>query len=246
MKKQLYFLLLLLLTLPHCKKDDSNDLSIRFFAKFGNEKFNLNQIYEDEKGYKYRFESFRFFISNLTLVKEDNSEVLLKDVACIDFEKPLSLELKFPSVATENFKKIKFGIGLTPQQNDVLPDDAPENDPRHLYANQMYWGWLKYIFVRIDGRSDVDGSGKFQNLLIYHIGTDELYRTVVLDKKFNNENKQNITMNIDLKKIFRQVGNEIDISNYERSYTHSDKTNQKNFDTAIMFADNFSKSFSIE
>lgn len=223
---------------------DAN-LNLSFKVNFNNKQLILNNQYIDDKGYKYRFDGFKYFLSNITLVKEDNSEIKLSDLTCVDLDNSSTLTLTIKDFEKANYKKIKFGVGLTPEQNNVLPDDAPSGDPRQTYST-LYWGWLKYIFVKIDGRSDVDGSGSFQNLLIYHIGTDELYKTVELEKAFEiKEGESTITIALDALKIFQNGVNDIDIADYEQSYTHSDKTNIKNYNTAISFAENFSKAFSV-
>lgn len=246
MKNVTYIIVLFsLFSIISCKeKDKEATLNLAFKTNFGNQELILNNEYIDSKGYKYRFEGFRYFLSNITLVKEDNSEVKLTDLTCVDLATPSTLELKRTNFVKTRYKKIKFGVGLTPEQNNVLPDDAPAGDARQSYSF-MYWGWLKYIFVKIDGRSDVDGSGNFQNLLIYHIGTDDLYKTVEIEKSFEVvEGENTIKLTLDALKIFENGVDDIDISDYEQSYTHSDKSNSKNYNTALKFAENFSKAFS--
>jgi hypothetical protein len=245
---QFLFFTCILFALHACQKPaEEVSLTILFRAKFNNEDLQLKREYTDSKGYKYKLDGLKFFLSNISLVKEDNSEVKVSDLICVDFENASTLQLHLKNFEKGRYKKIKFGIGLTPEQNNVLPDDAPAGDPRQIYS-LMYWSWLKYIFVKMDGRSDIDGSGNFQNLLIYHVGTDELYRTAEVDKKFEISEKQEKKMAIVLNflSIFYQPNSEIDITDYEQSYTHSDKTNLKNYNTAIKFADNFSKAFTAE
>lgn len=228
------------------KKEKTADLTLNFTAKFNNQNLVLKSEYIDSASYKYKIEKFKYFLSNIALVKDDNTEVKLTDLVCVDYETPSTQTLVIKNIPVTHFKKVKFGVGLTAAQNNMLPDDVADSDPRHVYSS-MYWGWLKYIFVRMEGRSDVDGSNKFDNLLIYDVGSDELYKTVEILKSLNiAEGNNTLTFRLDIDKIFRNGTDGIDISYYEQSYTHSDKTNSKNYDTAIKFAENFSKAFTIE
>lgn len=237
----------LILGISACSKNEKTaDLTLNFTAKFNNQDLVLKNVYADTANYKYKIENFKYFLSNIILVKDDNTEVKLTDLVCVDYQTPSTQMLLIKNIPLTHFKKVKFGIGLTPEQNNLLPDDVADSDPRHIYSS-MYWGWLKYIFVRMEGRSDVDGSNKFDNLLIYDVGSDELYKTVEISKSISiNEGNNTLTLRLDIDKIFRNGANDIDISYYEQSYTHSDKTNSKNYDTAVKFAENFSKAFLIE
>ena len=248
MKKLLFVSILLsLLSVTACKKKEATAaLNVNFTAEFNHQKIALKTEYTDSVGYKYKFEKFKYFLSNIRLVKENNTEVKLADIVCVDYNVASTQLLQLQQLPVGKYTKLKFGVGLTPEQNNVLPADAPANDPRQTF-DELYWGWLKYIFIRVDGRSDVDGSNKFNNLLVYDVGTDELYRAVEIAKNIELKAGDNTaTLNLNINQIFRNGTNDIDISNYEESYTHSDKTNNKNFDTAIKFADNFSKAFSFE
>ncbi len=230
------------LALNGCKKP-APEITLYFSAKFSNESLKFNHTYTDASGKRWRFEELNFYYSNLTLISESDEEVMLADLGYVDFTTQKNVSVKFKDVPKGKYKALRFNAGLTPEQNDVAPNFLDEKDVRNL---GLYWGWLKYVFVKIEGRADVNNSGSFNTLLVYHIGADELLREVNIPKGFDvQEGNKNLNLTLLIDKIFT-TSPTIDIANYDESYSHSDKNNKDNYPTAIKFADNFSQSFTLD
>lgn len=245
MKKYFYALVaVVLVSASGCKEDNPVDdkLVINFKATFENQPLILKSTYTDASGKKWKFEDLNFYFSELKLIKDDGTTVAISDMGYVDFKDASTTSVTFKNIPLGRFTGIQFNTGLTPAQNNEEQNLLPENDIRNL---GLYWPWLKYAFVRLGGRADINNSNTFNTLLVYHIGGDELLRTATLNKALEikaGESTINISLQVD--KIFTTEPT-LDISMAEESYSHSDKNNKDNYPTAIKFADNFPKAFTL-
>jgi|GEM_PF-4251262 hypothetical protein len=244
MKTNYITVLILIFFISSCDKKDTKDsFTLNFKAKFENQNFQPGAVLASASGKNWKFDELNFYFSNLRLVKHDGSEVPLAELGYVNFKDAGTTSIKFSDVPLEKYTSIKFNAGLTPAQNSVNPVFLEQNDVR---LNATFWEWLKYVFVRLHGRVDLAGGTKFETLLVYHIGTDALLREVSIGSGFDvtaGDFQKNIVVEIDK---FFGLAPGLDVADIEQSYTHSDSSIVKNYPTAIIFADNFSKSFSLE
>ncbi len=155
----------------------------------------FNQPYVDSLGYTIQIEGFKFYISNLTLVKTNNQEIKIKDVDLINF-KVAGENYTDAKILIGDYKAIKFGIGVDSVLNHIDPSQYPNNHPLSLYQN-TYWNWsTQYRFLMLEGRADtvIGSSSNINQLLIYHTGLDNLYR----------EYQKNVTFSIGLNAIYEE------------------------------------------
>lgn len=242
---QAAMLLLIMVAISGCKEpndEPKNRLTLNFAAKFGADDFALNTVYTNTDGRKMRFEKFKFFVSHITLIKNDNSQVELKDVAIIDFSKPTSLKLS-ADLNEGDFKAIRIGLGVDSIQNLTDPQQAPTSSALHSsQTGEMYWSWLKYIHTFIEGKYAEVGSENYYGAVLYHIGTDELYRTVTFNKAINVccEKETTHTVTLDVKRIFDGPP-VIDLPTEGVTESQTSK-----YAIAQKFVGNFEQSFSFE
>jgi hypothetical protein len=210
--------------------------------KYGASAFQLDKTITDKNGRRMNFERFRFYLSNIKLVKTDNTIVPLKSVVYLDMEK--NPALTFDVDATNgDFKELQFSIGIDSIQNLTDPTSVAESDP--LNANKdMWWGTTqKYVFSRLEGSADtaVGGTGNLNWKLLYHIGQNENYRTVKLSKAISilADKQTTLVLNFDLEKVFFGTST-VDIKT--EPVTHSND----NIVLATKYADNFSQAFTLE
>jgi hypothetical protein len=244
MRKSCVAVFMLLLFIQACdEKKVEDSFTLNFKAKFENQALQTGKEFTDASGKKWKIDDLNFYFSNLRLVKQDGTETALKDLGYISFKDAKTTSIKFSDIPLGKYTGIKFNAGLTPAQNDVNPNFLDDNDVR---LNATYWEWAKYVFVRLEGRADLTGGTKFETLLVYHIGTNDLLREVSINATFDvaaGDFQKNILIELD--KVF-SLAPGLDIAVYEQSYTHADPKVDKNYPTAVIFADNFSKSFSLE
>lgn len=236
-------LVLLLVLLNGCKDDKpSSKFTLNFAAKYGAENFKLDSSYVNSDGRTMKFEKFKFFVSHITLIKNDNSELELKDVAIIDFSKPTTLRLS-ADLDEGDFKAIRIGLGVDSAQNLTVPQQAPASSALHSsQTGEMYWSWLKYTFQFIEGKYAEPGSENYYGAILYHIGTDALYRTIIFNQTINVccEKETQHTVTLDVKKIFDGPP-AIDLPT--EGVTESQESK---YAIAEKFVGNFEQSFSFE
>jgi len=244
MNKSYVAVLMFVLFIQACdEKKVEDSFTLNFKAKFENQAFQTGKEFTDASGKKWKIDDLNFYFSNLRLIKQDGAEVTLTELGYTSFKDAATTTFKFNDIPLGKYTGVKFNAGLTPAQNDVNPNFLADNDVR---LNTTFWEWLKYIFIRLEGRADLNKDSNFETLLVYHIGTDELMREVFINSSFDinaGDFQKNILIELD--KAF-SISPGLDIAVYQQSYTHSDPKVIDNFPTAIIFADNFSKSFSLE
>lgn len=243
------FALLLLLSFTSCKKDEKGTIILNFKGKVDNENLTLRSSkFNPGNGSKVNIETLKFYLSNIILIKEDNTEVLLKDVAFIDFENnhtsnTTNGETITIETETGNYKGIKMGFGVDGTKNNADPSVYKEEEPLSIYKG-MHWSWnTGYIFMKLEGKFDTDTA---VNILsqdyLFHTGLNDLYTTQTFNKNFQIKNKETKTLNfnIDAKKMFHSTNNSIDLSS--ESFTHT----TGNIPLAEKVRDLFIQSISVE
>lgn len=243
MKNFIIFLLLLLALTgcKSCKEPLEGNVIVTLNATVGSQPLSFtNTIYNDGVDKEFYFSKLKFYVSNVRLVRADNVESPLVDVAYFDWAD--NNWKKFSGNADAGtYKGIKFFVGLSPQQNATNPDDFKDDHPLGP-KDDMYWEWLKHRFVNLEGRADTLGNNFLGGStgLVYHIGRDTCYREVVLtapEFTVQNTGKKNLQLNLDLLKIFSGA-NAIDM--YQQPGTQSE---DGDLPIAIKFADKFAQSF---
>ena len=182
-----------------CKKDKTNDdntpnntnngsVLIRFKGKVDNRNFLLNESYKHVKGWDYRLESVKFYISSIIFTDDKGIGHPLDTVAYIDFYENhldsnttgalLSLDLPEGS-----YTGLRFLIGIDSANNHSDPSTYSTDHPLSNYKG-THWDWNSgYRFVVIEGKMDTttNSSGTLSHGFSYHIGFDTLAR----QKNFN-------------------------------------------------------------
>lgn len=152
-----------------CKKDNTatetdGDVTLNFDAKLGNADFVLNQ--NTVIGSRtYNFKGFRYWVSNLVLIKADGSEYtvpasyyLLEETNAVTVQdgsftypakKREDVELK--NIPKGDYKQVKFSIGIDATHNDNLSLQAGELSQLSGMTN-ISWMWhTSYIFTTLQG-----------------------------------------------------------------------------------------------
>ena len=219
---------------------DTTNYRLQIIPVFGNENFELNQQYSTNIGDKVKIEDLKFYLSDINLIKADNSEELVADVILIDLRKSSSLIIE-RNITEGNYQSLKFNLGLTKELNNQDPSTFVKSHPLSTFQN-MYWTWsTQYKFGVIEGRADTTGNGAFNHTLLYHMGTDTLLRKVSLENKnvVLSENDEVTTqkLEIDVNQVLFAGNDIIDIR--EDFYTQTTDS----FALSVRIQDNFSKAF---
>ncbi len=238
-------------TFSECEDDPKpilpveNNLRLDFSASVGTNDFSVDTEFLNEDSHPTKFETFKFYISRVTLVKADLTEIEVKDVALVDFKSNFSKKVRM-NVPSGNYVAIKFGIGLDSVLNASDPATFPQSHPLGI-SQGTYWSWAsQYKFAMFDGRVDTVGNlGSATDVLVsIHPGTNPLYRKIGgLQHTFttNTTSTEVVNIDVDMFEIFNGDAGKVDITVDNQSHvTPSDK----HIATRIM--DNFVNAFSIE
>ncbi len=223
---------LLLLGLVACSDDDasneptapqqSTQLELQFRATYDDTPLVLFEAEAHPDGFDMIFTSLSFYISDLSLIQLDGSELVVKEIDRIrldDAHLDLSsaqnglsyvideIELDQSNLPAGEYQGIRFGIGVKSSLNSMVPADFEDGHP--LANTGQYWtGWESYIFNRNEGKVDTDGDGEFELEVALHTGGDTTYRVEELLTPFTLTNGQTtkFPISIDYKEFLAPEG----------------------------------------
>lgn len=192
--------------------------------------------YKNAAGNVYGFNMFKYYLSNIILLKADGGTVPLKNYQLIDLSAPETQQFKFEGVANGDYKGIRFLLGVDSIAN-ATGDHTGALDP----ANGMDWGWnFGYRFFMLEGKYKKNDTAPLTTFT-YHIGRNENLISIQLDREFTiNDDQRSIALAFDLEGMFSNP-NTWDISKVD--YNHSETT--ANLWEIQSLIQNISKSFSI-
>jgi hypothetical protein len=237
------WLLALLFVLQACKdpEKEEGNLTIQLQPFVGAQPLSFSNTTYTNGNQEFYLSKLKFYVSHVKLVKADNSEVEVEDVAFFNYS---DNAWKSFTVKADpgTYKGIKFSVGLDPAQNATNPLNLSSSDPLGP-QDDMHWDWLKYRFIVIEGTADTLGNNFAGGVhgLVYHVGRDTCYRNTSLsgtEFTVNNEGEKTINLKLDLLNIF-QGSNSINM--FTESGTQSENSD---LNIAIKFADRFAQSFS--
>lgn len=214
-------------------KTDDGSVSLQFKADFGDAPLTMfTRSYAYPEGMNVKFQNFLFYVSDVTLIKEDGTEHALSEVELISFKDIQDYAAAAAGVVTKaakvppgNYKAVKMGIGIAPDLNGTQPGDYKPGHP----LTDNYWSWaLGYIFTKIEGNADLNGDGNYDEnaKLTFHIGANSLYRVKTFNTNFSVETGEEVKLpfTLDLRKVLvNDAGNFLDFR-----VTRQDHTNDMN------------------
>lgn len=252
MKNYLWLILPVVLLFTACRDKDNTgqptDFTITFKARYDGEHLIRNKYYPYDN-YKVLFSRFNSFFSDIKLLKSDGTEQLLTDAAMVNFTPDISstdssaiVKLTF-SVPSGDYSGLKMGYGVKPSDNAKKPQDFPVGHP---FNNELeYWaGWKSYIFNKIEGTGDSDNNNEDDIFLIYHCGSDAVYREYAFNKDIKvSDNNSGITVAFDLKKLFYVDNQWFDLKIDDNQFTSNKATDVR---VATILMDNYDHATSVE
>lgn len=188
MKSPIFFFLLLAIfffTACPSKPEDPKygTLELNFQLKANGSDGKIGEKYQMATNRFLKIDSMRFYVSDVRAVKEDGSELYLKDVVLFDFSKAAQKTVETThglgvyqsfQVPIGKYKGIRFRLGLP---NSVNHSDANAYDLDNALnaARGMHWNLTDgYVFVQIAGFSDSLTTGNYVTPVSYQIGLDAL------------------------------------------------------------------------
>lgn len=120
--------------------------------------------YKNELGQTYKVGKFKYYISNISLKKENGKEYLCKEYFLINEEDESSKKIILKDIPEGTYTTLVFTIGVDSAAN-CSGAQSGALDP----TNAMFWAWnTGYIFMKLEGKAATSSApGK---IFEYHIG----------------------------------------------------------------------------
>jgi hypothetical protein len=167
----------ILLLAASCNEDTQANLTISLVPLHNGQPLAADQVVQDGTGRKFSISDFRFYLTDLYLVKSNGDKVLLEDLALIEWPGPASdININIPK---DTYSWIEFHVGLDPATNASDPDVFTADHPLSA-AQNMHLGDLQYVFLEVKGKVDTSAAGNQNpsNELLYRLARNELYAPV--------------------------------------------------------------------
>ncbi|MEM6320252.1 MAG: MbnP family protein [Bacteroidota bacterium] len=239
-----YFRLLPLLVLSlllwnACGEDRGVEttLDLQYQFTINDEPLQLGKTYE-VGGTAVQFDIARFYVGGITLEPPTGPSLRFEDLYFLVHPEESNYEIGGFDFAPYN--KMNFFVGIAPEINSQTEDDfttRSANDPLSVQDPSMHWNWNSgYKFIRVDGQTDTDGDGVVDTPMAFHIGTDNLLKTLSFDTPTLQEGANTFTFTLDLNRLYQ------DINLAEDWSTHTGN----NLPLAQQFLGNFEQALTIQ
>jgi hypothetical protein len=214
-------MLVMLLVLAACSKDEKAILTVNMNLMAEGNTINKGQVLNHPQGFPFKVDEFKLYISNVRLTDNKGNTVPLNMEGTPGAKEGVFLfwlgkENSFKgSLAPGQYTRLSFDLGLRPSLNDLDPNQFSREHPLSRNTD-MYWDMLKYRFLTFEGAADPNQNGSYDLYYTYHLGGNDFLRQAELDINLNIENgkSENVTVKIDVIKIFSNEQGNIDITSF--------------------------------
>lgn len=179
MKKLSILMLIAAIAISGCKKDEeygsSGTATVHFSNEVDGQAIDLGTgSYQNAFGNQYKVDLLKYYITNITFIKDDNSEYNIHNYDLIDASNPASTDISVDSIPNGTYTKIRFYLGVDSLRNHTGAQEG-DLDP----INGMIWTWnTGYLFFKHEG--SFINSNQQQQTLLFHYGTDKAMATVTV------------------------------------------------------------------
>lgn len=165
--KPRYLLIICLFLFVACKKDtvEQGTMELVFRNVAGDQPLTLNTVtYQNAQGQNFTISAFKYYLSNFSLIKMDNSEVKLPAAYfLVDQAEDASKTIQLAAPKGE-YRALRFLIGVDSARN-VSGAQTGALDVVH----GMFWSWNSgYIMAKLEGIAPASTAP--ENRLTFHIG----------------------------------------------------------------------------
>ncbi len=170
-------------------------VNLEFANMVGNQPLVFNTGYKVMGGDSFRVTKFNYYITNVKLIKDDNSIYSEPNsYHLLEHSNPASTLINLANVPTGSYKSVSFQLGVDSALNvsGAKPGDL---DP----INGMFWSWNSgYIMLKFEGSSPVSTASN--KGLVFHVGgfsgVNKVQRTITINLGSTTANVNNSTPKI--------------------------------------------------
>ncbi|TXF88495.1 hypothetical protein FUA23_14510 [Neolewinella aurantiaca] len=218
-----------LLFFAACQDDDdpvqTGDIAttIQFRAEYDDTDLAIQSAtYAYPTGAELKATLFQYYVSDLTLIAADSSEVELSEIELIRYDDATAdnIEERTYDVPAGDYIGLRFGLGVKPELNALDPNNFAADDP--LNENEFWNSTARYVFAKIEANADLENDGTFDTGLSYHMGSDALYSIVTFTGSFtlDGDNDPQLIVTSDVLKALSDGMDTFDIADPEKQRVH--------------------------
>lgn len=241
---------------PKFSSNDKNKVTLKFenfLANQGTITLNSTTVFSSSNQ-KYKFETMKYIVSNVVLIKEDGTEYKYhwndpnNGAYIVDQAEATSTHnFVMNDIPAGNYKSIKFGLGISPEAW-VLGKDGQATFWDYAKNNAMGWSWASgYKFVNFEGTYGENLEGHFR-VHVGNIGNPTVSNTPNVYKEVSIDFPQTAKVRKD---IAPQIHIMADVSQFlsgENAIVFDAENNEGMHPTKVLVqqvAENLSKMFSV-
>ncbi len=194
-----------------CGGEKQSRVFLKINLMAGGQPLQLNTNYTSPEGTLIQYSMVRFYVSQISLIKDNNEELHYPDQYYLADSESDNLFLIDEHVMGK-FKGIRFGLGVDSTRNDssgiyAIPPYEYPVDHALSPANFMYWSWNPgYIFMKLEGKADTSANGILNEIgetFAIHTGFKEAYRFIERNYSFTSKGDDIILqVNAEIPKFF--------------------------------------------
>jgi len=200
-------------------KMNAQSLTLNFKNLFNNENLELGKHYLTPLGDSVSFSTLNYFISNISLIKNDGSEYVIPQDSSYFLLKqsdPASAAIQLRHLPVGFYKGINFIIGVDSLRNTMDVSKRTGSLDVGAAARGMYWVWNSgYIFFKLEGKT-INAVDSLKKTFRYHIGGYGGYETKTINnikvKQFEFDNleitankKSKLDVNVSIDRFFNAI-----------------------------------------
>ena len=227
--KYLFALPLLALLLAGCQDDDDirqvidTTLTVDFRADYGGQPLGIQrETYDYPTGDRLKVLLFQYYVSDLTLVADDGSNVRLSDIDLVRWMSAADSATteRTYTVPAGDYTGLRFGLGVKPELNAQDPSAFAAD---YVLNEAEFWGpATRYVFAKIEANAELENDDRFDTGLTYHMGSDSLYTEVAFNQPFTvaADGSTQLTVLADVLKALSDNGDTFDIDDPSKQTVH--------------------------
>lgn len=197
------------------------NVTINFANEVDGQPIELGKMkYTNAAGNMYQVDLLKYYVTNIILVKSDNTELNLGNYDLIDASNLATCKVDGASVPNATYTKIKFNVGVPPSRNHTGAQDG-DLDP----ILGMIWDWnTGYVFFKHEGKY-INSSSQTKNLA-FHLATDRAFTSIEVPLSTSlvvNGTDKKVYLKFNLNKLYTTPVNiDFNVDNSHQSTSSSD------------------------
>ncbi|GAA4275308.1 MbnP family protein [Aquimarina mytili] len=220
MKKIIYILFAIVISVLSCKDDDNNPIVpqetfgtvvLDFKNTINNQGIELGtDSYTNQSNEEYTISELKYIISNIVLIKANGEEFVYpvdRSYFVINEEVVASQKISLADISAGEYTKIKFGFGVEAAKypfESGTADFIPTAE-----ENGMLWSWSAgYKFLKFEGKYTF-GANVDQDFVIHvgsHGATLDNYQEIIVELPntltIAESSSPEVAINVDIAKVF--------------------------------------------